>query len=163
MDAIDRKIVRLLRDDGRINHERLAREVRLSRPAVHERVKRLEGSGVIRGYEALVDWDAQGLPVTAFVWARTSGEARCRDVGPALMGISGDGAVVEECHSVTGEWCLLLKVRASSPTALQDLIDAARDAPGVEATMTTVALSTLVENGRPLDGRPGRDQNGTPS
>ncbi|MBA3305516.1 MAG: Lrp/AsnC family transcriptional regulator [Thermoleophilaceae bacterium] len=163
MDAIDREIVRLLRANGRINQESVAREVRLSRPAVHERIKRLEGSGVIRGYEALVDWVALGLPVTAFVWARTSGQTRCRDAGPALMELSGDGAVVEECHSVTGEWCLLLKVRAASPSALQDLIDAARDAPGVEATMTTVALSTVGENGRLLDGRPGRDRDGTPS
>lgn len=158
MDAIDREIVRLLRANGRINQENVAREVKLSRPAVHERLKRLEQSGVIRGYEALVDWGALGLPVAAFVWARTSGEKRCRDAGLALMGLSGEDFAVEECHSVTGEWCLLLKVRAASPSALQDLIDAARDTPGVEATMTTVALSTVGEHGHVFDERlpPGR-------
>lgn len=114
MDAIDRDIVRLLRANGRINQERVASVVGLSRPAVHERVKRLEECGVIRGYEALVDWDAIGLPVAAFVWLRTAGEARCRDVGSALMRLSGETAMVQECHTVTGEWCLLLKVRAAS-------------------------------------------------
>lgn len=163
MDATDREILRLLRANGRIKQERVAREVKLSRPAVHERVKRLEQSGAIRGYEALVDWSVLGLPVTAFVWARTSAETRCRDAGPALMGLSGEDAVVEECHSVTGEWCLLLKVRAASPSALQDFIDAARDAPGVEATMTTVALSTVGEHGRVFDGRPGEGRGGDTS
>ncbi len=97
MDAIDRDIVRLLRANGRINQERVASVVGLSRPAVHERVKRLEECGVIRGYEALVDWAAIGLPVAAFVWLRTAGEARCRDVGLALMRLSGETAMVQEC------------------------------------------------------------------
>jgi len=154
MDAIDRDIVRLLRANGRINQERVASVVGLSRPAVHERVKRLEECGVIRSYEALVDWDAIGLPVAAFVWLRTAGEARCRDVGLALMRLSGETAMVQECHTVTGEWCLLLKVRAASPLALQDLLDTVRDVPGIAATSTTVALSTVGEHGSVLHERP---------
>ncbi len=147
MDGIDREIVRLLYANGRLNQERIAREVKLSRPAVHERVRRLEEEGVIRGYKALVDWAALGQPVTAFVWVRTSG-AKCRETGPVLMDLTCDGAAVEECHSVTGEWCLLLKVRAVSPSTLQDLIEEIRDVPGVEGTMTAVALTTIGENRR---------------
>ena len=67
MDEIDREIVRISHANGRLNQERIAREVKLSRPAVHERVRRLEEQGVIRGYKALVDWAALGQPVTAFV------------------------------------------------------------------------------------------------
>ena len=145
MDEIDREIVRILHANGRLNQERIAREVKLSRPAVHERIRRLEEEGVIRGYKALVDWAALGQPVTAFVWVRTSG-AKCRETGPVLMGLTCDGAAVEECYSVTGEWCLLLKVRAVSPSTLQDLIDEIRDTPGIEATMTTVVLSTIGED-----------------
>jgi Lrp/AsnC family transcriptional regulator, leucine-responsive regulatory protein len=145
LDEIDREIVRILHANGRLNQERVAREVKLSRPAVHERIRRLEEEGVIRGYKALVDWAALGQPVTAFVWVRTSG-AKCRETGPVLMGLTCDGAAVEECYSVTGEWCLLLKVRAVSPSTLQDLIDEIRDTPGIEATMTTVALSTIGED-----------------
>ena len=145
MDEIDREIVRILHANGRLNQERIAREVKLSRPAVHERIRRLEEEGVIRGYKALVNWSALGQPVTAFVWVRTCG-AKCRETGPVLMSLTCDGAAAEECHSVTGEWCLLLKVRAVSPSTLQDLIDEIRDTPGVEATMTAVALSTIGED-----------------
>jgi Lrp/AsnC family leucine-responsive transcriptional regulator len=144
LDEIDREIVRILHANGRLNQERIAREVKLSRPAVHERIRRLEEEGVIRGYKALVNWSALGQPVTAFVWVRTSG-VKCRETGPVLMGRTCNGAAVEDCHSVTGEWCLLLKVRAGSPSTLQDLIDEIRDTPGVEGTMTTVALSTIGE------------------
>lgn len=142
MDAIDREIVRLLHENGRLNQERLARRVNLSRPAVHERVKRLEERGVIRGYRAVVDWAAMGLPVTAFVWVRTVGAA-CGTTGTTLAALGREDAAVAECHRVTGEWCLLLKVRAASPLALQDLIDAMRAVPAVAATMTTLALSTV--------------------
>jgi Lrp/AsnC family transcriptional regulator, leucine-responsive regulatory protein len=153
LDEIDREIVRLLYANGRLNQERIAREVKLSRPAVHERIRRLEEQGVIRGYKALVDWAALGQPLTAFVWVRTSG-VKCRETGPVLMGLTCNGAAVEECHSVTGEWCLLLKVRAVSPSTLQDLIDEIRDAPGIEGTMTTVALSTIGEERRVVGERP---------
>ena len=142
MDAIDRAIVRLLERHGRLSQEQLARRVRLSRPAVHQRVRRLEAAGVLRGYRAVLDWAAVGLPLTAFVWVRTGG-ADCTGVGPALMELGGDDGFVEECHRVTGDWCLLLKARAASPLALQDLIDRVRAVAGVQATMTTLALSSL--------------------
>lgn len=154
MDSIDREIVRLLHANGRLNQERLARLVNLSRPAVHERVKRLEGRGIIRGYQALVDWTAVGLPVTAFIWVRTVGTG-CGTTGAALAALGREDAAVAECHRVTGEWCLLLKVRAASPLALQDLIDAMRAVPGVAATMTTLTLSTVGEDvgaNRPAGG-----------
>jgi Lrp/AsnC family transcriptional regulator, leucine-responsive regulatory protein len=142
MDAIDQAIIRLLERHGRLSQEQLARRVRLSRPAVHQRVKRLEAAGVLKGYRAVLDWAAVGLPLTAFVWVRTGG-ADCAGVGPALLALGTDHGFVEECHRVTGEWCLLLKARAASPLALQELIDRVRSVGGVQATMTTVALSSL--------------------
>jgi Lrp/AsnC family leucine-responsive transcriptional regulator len=142
MDAIDHAIARLLERHGRLSQEQLARRVRLSRPAVHQRLKRLEAAGVLQGYRAVLDWAAVGLPLTAFVWVRTGG-ASCAGVGPALLELGGEDGFVEECHRVTGDWCLLLKVRAASPLALQELIDRARAVTGVQATMTTLALSSL--------------------
>jgi Lrp/AsnC family leucine-responsive transcriptional regulator len=59
------------------------------------------------------------------------------------MGLGTEDGFVEECHRVTGDWCLLLKARAASPLALQELIDRVRAVPGVQATMTTLALSSL--------------------
>jgi len=141
LDFVDREILRALLADGRMSREAVAREVNLSRPAVHERIKRLEESGVIRGYRTLVDWAALGYPVTAFVWVRVSGKVDA--TGGALMALADEASFVEECHRVTGEWCLLLKARLASPLALQDLIDRAREVEGVEATMTSLALSEL--------------------
>jgi Lrp/AsnC family leucine-responsive transcriptional regulator len=142
MDAIDQAIARLLERHGRLSQEQLDRRVRLSRPAVHQRVKRLEAAGVLKGYRAVLDWAAVGLPLTAFVSVRTGG-ADCAGVGPALMGLGTEDGFVEECHRVTGDWCLLLKARAASPLALQELIDRGRAVPGVQATMTILALSSL--------------------
>ncbi len=142
MDDIDREVLRLLRANGRLSQEHIAREVSLSRPAVHERIKRLEERGIVQGYTALVDWAALDRPVTAFVWVRTSG-MRCDDAAAEIMGLSDGEGFVEECHRVTGEWCLLLKARVASPLSLQALLDRIREVQGVQNTMTTLALSTI--------------------
>lgn len=147
VDEIDLKIVHLLYANGRISHEQLAREVHLSRPAIHERVKRLEEEGVLGGYQALVNWGEVGLPITAFIWVRTVG-VKSREPGKAIMGLTSETALVEECHRVAGEWCLLVKARAASPLALESLLDEIRDLPGVDVTMTTIVLSTLTEDVR---------------
>jgi Lrp/AsnC family leucine-responsive transcriptional regulator len=147
MDDIDRAITRLLLANGRESQEQLAREVHLSRPAVHERIKHLEEAGVLRGYKALVDWDTLGLPVTSFIWVRTSGTA-CREAGETFLQLHTATAFVEECHRVTGEWCMLLKVRVASPLALEQVLDRIREVAGVQETMTTLVLSTFAEDGR---------------
>ena len=141
MDFVDREIVRVLMGDGRMSREGVARKVNLSRPAVHERIKRLEKEGVIRGYRLLVDWGALGYPVTAFMWVRISGKVDVT-IG-ALLALADEASFVEECHRVTGDWCVLLKARLASPLALQGLIDRAREVDGVEATMTSLALSEV--------------------
>jgi Lrp/AsnC family transcriptional regulator, leucine-responsive regulatory protein len=145
LDEIDRDIVRLLHANGRLSQEQLAREVHLSRPAVHERVKRLEEEGVIRGYKAVLDWSALGQPLTAFTWVKAAGKSR--DAGKAVMQLENPYATVEECHRVAGEWCLLLKIRAATPQELEVLLDQIYDIPGVQSTMTTTVLSTLGEHG----------------
>lgn len=142
MDAIDRQLLTLLRANGRLSHEQLARQVHLSRPAVHERLKRLEAQGAIRGYTAIVAWEALDQPLLAFVWVRTAG-AKCRDMGAQLLVLNDERATIEACYRVTGEWCMLLHTRAQTAGALERLIDRIRDTPGVVATMTTLALSVL--------------------
>ena len=67
VEALDRNIVGLLLTDGRMSYTDLARETGLSTSAVHQRVRRLEERGVIRGYTAIIDPDAIGLPLTAFI------------------------------------------------------------------------------------------------
>jgi Lrp/AsnC family leucine-responsive transcriptional regulator len=148
LDETDKQIAELLYANGRLNHEQIAKAVNLSRTAVYERVKRLERTGAIRGYKALLDWDALGYPVTACILVQTVG-ASFTDTFKTIMNLDYSAAVAEEGYRLTGEWCLLLKVRAVSPLALQDVIDRVRAVPGVQATMTSVVLSTLFENRPP--------------
>ena len=144
MDEMDRKIVDVLIGNGRMSHEQIAREVHLSRPAVFERIKRLEAQGVIHGYGARIRWEALGLPLTAFIWMRTN-NVNCNDAARQLAGLKFDGAVMEDLHRVTGDWCMFAKYRLASPSVLQLVIDRIRQVPGVQSTMTTIGLSSIEE------------------
>ena len=141
IDAVDLSLIDALRHNGRTTSEELARRVSLSRPAVVARLKRLEQNGVITAYTAVVDWEALGYSILAFVRIRTS--SHCRETARFIMSLSDPSVIIEECHRTTGEWCLLLKVRATSPHTLEALLDRIRDEGTVSATMTTLALSTL--------------------
>ncbi|HEV3154472.1 MAG TPA: Lrp/AsnC family transcriptional regulator [Candidatus Baltobacteraceae bacterium] len=141
LDEIDLALLREVRRDGRVTHEELSRRVALSRPAVVQRMKRLQDIGAILGFTATFNWDLLGLPILAFVRVRTSG--RCREAAQQLMRMSDESLLVEECHRTTGEWCLLLKVRAASSLAIEAFLDRIRDDAGVVATMTTLATSTI--------------------
>ncbi len=141
LDQVDLGLIRLLQGDGRISQEELAREVGLSRPAVHERLRKLEQHGIIQGYTVHVDWSAVGLPILAFVLVRTTG--RCAHSTAEIAAVAERSAYIEEVHRVTGDFCFLVKARASSSASLEALIDRIRDVPGVRATHTTLALSTM--------------------
>ncbi|MBX2862042.1 MAG: Lrp/AsnC family transcriptional regulator [Leptolyngbyaceae cyanobacterium MAG.088] len=144
MDATDRQIISLLRQNSRLSQEQIARAVNLSRPAIHERLKRLETKQVIRGYTTLINWRAIDLALTAFIWIGID-LTPCTKVFAEIKALSNDEILVEECHRVTGEWCLLLKIRTSSTESLQDFLDRLRAISGVKSTMTNIALSTLGE------------------
>jgi Lrp/AsnC family transcriptional regulator, leucine-responsive regulatory protein len=146
LDAVDRNIVRLISAHGRISHEEIARTVHVSRPAVHERVKKLEKQGVIKGYRAVVDWSAIGLGLCAFVSVRADHD-QLATVIDQLFEVSTPKAVVEECHRVTGQWCALLKVRAGSTLELQQLLDAIMSVDGVREVVTTIVLSSVEATG----------------
>jgi len=145
LDEIDQRLLRELRMNGRTSQERLSQVLALSRPAVRDRMRRLEALGVISGYTIIVDWEALGYPILAFIWVRTA-NGNCETHARDVMRLSCDQAVVEECHRITGEWCLLIKVRARTSRALSNLLDGIRESSSVSATATTLALSTLRED-----------------
>lgn len=142
LDAVDRKIVALVAANGRISHEDIARRVFVSRPAVHERVKRLEQDGVIRGYRAVVDWAAIDLGLCGLVSVQIEHQ-QMSQVLSKLFDIANPRAMIEECHRITGQWCVLLKVRAASPQALQELLDEIHAVPGVSQLLTSIVLTSL--------------------
>ncbi len=140
MEDTDRHILRLLAADGRMSYTDLARATGLSTSAAHQRVRRLEERGVIRGYSAIIDSAAIGLPLTAFISVTPFDPSAPDDVPDRLFDISE----IEACHSVAGSESYILKVRVAGPLELEDLIARIRAAASV-ASRTTVVLSTPYE------------------
>ena len=147
MEDLDRSIVGLLLNDGRMSYTDLGRATGLSTSAVHQRVRRLEERGIIRSYRAVVDHDAVGLPLTAFISVSPLDPSAPDDVPERLRDI----ADIEACHSVAGDESYILKVRVATPGGLEDLLARIRSAAGV-STRTTVVLSTPWEGRASLPG-----------
>ena len=144
MEDIDRQILRLLAADGRMSYTDLGKATGLSTSAVHQRVRRLEQRGVIRGYTAVIDPEAVGLPLTAFVSVTPLDPAAADDVPAQLAEL----AEIEACHSVAGDENYILKVRVSTPGVLEGLLATIR-AKAAVSTRTTIVLSTAYE-ARPI-------------
>ena len=144
MEDLDRQILRLLADDGRRSYTDLAKDTGLSVSAVHQRVRRLEQRGLLRGYRAVVDADQIGLPLTAFVSIKPIDPAAPDDAPDRLAHLTA----IEACHSVAGDESYILKVRVASPAALESLLQEIRAAASV-STRTTVVLSTPFEDRPP--------------
>jgi Lrp/AsnC family leucine-responsive transcriptional regulator len=143
MEDLDRRIVALLAADGRMSFTDLGKATGLSTSAVHQRVKRLEQRGVIRGYAAMVNHEALGLPLTALIAVRPIDPAQPDDYPKRLHGIKE----IETCYSVAGEASYVLTVRVASPVALEELLATIRAKANVSTT-TTIVLSI------PYEGRP---------
>jgi Lrp/AsnC family transcriptional regulator, leucine-responsive regulatory protein len=144
MDEVDRRIIAALRADGRATYAELGRWVGLSASAVHERVSKLEASGVILGYHAVVDPRAVGLAVTALIGLQPT------DTGDDDAIAAGIAALdeVESCWAVAGEEVFVIKIRVATVEELERSLHRLRRIEGVARTRTTVVLSTRFE-GRP--------------
>ena len=146
MEETDRLILTLLATDGRMSYTDLGKATGLSTSAVHQRVKRLEQRGLIKGYGATIDHERVGLPLTAFVSIRPIDPSQPDDSPDRLSTIPE----IESCWSVAGEESYILKVRVATPLGLEDLLARIRAAANV-STRTTIVLSTPYEN-RPVTG-----------
>lgn len=143
-DDIDAAIVRAVLQDARATLADLSAAVGLSVSAVQARLRRLETRGVITGYRALVDAEAMGKPLAAFVEITPLDPAQ-PDNAPELL---EHLAEIEACHSVAGDAAYMLLVRVASPRHLEALVRDIRSAASVN-TRTTVVLQTFYEN-RPI-------------
>jgi Lrp/AsnC family leucine-responsive transcriptional regulator len=143
VEDTDRQIIAALAEDGRMSYTDLAEKVGLSVSAVHQRVRRLEQRGVIKGYTARLDHDALDTPLTAFIAIRPIDAAAPDDAPERLAHL----AEIEACYSVAGDDFYLLLVRVTSPSGLERLLQEIRMSANV-TTRSTVVLST------PFEGRP---------
>jgi Lrp/AsnC family leucine-responsive transcriptional regulator len=142
LDQIDLKILYILQNHGRRRLAEIAEEVDLSAPAVMERVKKLESTGVIKGYQALLDSKKIGKDITAFIGV-SIGNQRDMNNFAARMLHHGD---VLECHHVTGDESFILKVKSANTGSLEKLLGEIRSVEGVTRTVTRVVLSTAKES-----------------
>ena len=136
MDITDHRIIEILQTDGRISMKDLGKIVGLTSPAVSERVKRLEESGVIEGYKAIVNPDALGRVIKAFIHISLPNNKYKIFIEDARQ----DPRIVE-CHHITGEDCSVLKVIVKDMYELENVIDSIKT---IGSTKTSVILSTPI-------------------
>ena len=141
MEPLDRHIVQVLAQDGRISFADLGRQVGLSTSAVHQRVKRLEERGIITGYRAVVDYTKAGLPLTALMSVKPFDPAAEDDVPERLHDIEE----IVACWSVAGDENYVLLLRVARPQDLEELFARIRQQASV-STNTTIVLSTPWED-----------------
>ncbi|MGF6350917.1 Lrp/AsnC family transcriptional regulator [Variovorax sp. W2I14] len=142
VDATDRKLLGLLAQNAELGYAELGKKTHLSAPAVHERVKRLKHSGVIRATVALLDGSKIGRSLLAFVHLETSNWETTRQV----LDMSAVPEI-EEIHTVAGDTAMILKVRTESPAALEELLSKFHQLDGFKGVRTFIALGTYLERG----------------
>src|SRR5215213_1748127 len=138
IDDIDRKVLKELQQDARISYAELGRRVGLTTPAVIERVRKLEESGVIRGYRAEIDTAKVGLPITAFIRMSISGVDYSH-----IIEVAEQSDEVLECHRGTGGDSFIMKVAVGDVGHLQTLIDKLTP---YGITTTSIVLSSPVKS-----------------
>lgn len=141
MDELDCRIVASLAEDGRTPYSRIAQHAGVATTTVHQRVRRLTERGIIRGTHVDIDWVAVGLPVGAVISVEAPLDRPLAEIADELRAVP----LVQSCHAVTGEFDLLLTVRARSSDHLGELLEEIRRyAPG--RSRTIVVLATYFED-----------------
>ena len=141
LDNVDRHILSLLQENCKLPLARIGERVGLSAPSVAERIDKLEKSGVIRGYTAVLDARKLGKDITAFIGVFVDHPRLIAKFEKEIDRFED----VQECHHVTGQHTLLLKVKVDNTSALEELIRKLRSLEGVSRTETSVVLSTYTE------------------
>lgn len=142
MDKTDKKILNILQENGRITNSKLAAEIGISPPAMLERVKRLEGSGLIQQYAALIDREKAGFGLVAIVIISVSLNqiTSLKEVKRKLLALDE----MQECFQLTGDVDFLLKVTVRDmPSYTRFINDKLTAIPGIQNIRTSFVLETL--------------------
>ena len=143
IDDTDRAILRILQDNARTSNAEIARQVGLTASAIYQRIRKLEESGVIRGYTTLTDARKLGHGLVAYIMIGTSEGARTAQTIEPLLKIPA----IQEIHRVVGEDCFFVKVRVADTDALARLLDdQIQPIPSIASTRTTIVLHTAKES-----------------
>ena len=148
LDEKDRILLTILTEDASLSYAELGRQLSLSAPAVHERVKRLKNEGVIAGITARLNSAKIGRPLLAFIHVDTTSWAVTRSV-LSLKALPD----VEEIHTVAGDSAMLLKVRTQDTQSLESLLEVIHSIDGFTGTRSYIVLTPHLERGpSPLPG-----------
>lgn len=148
MDKFDNKILRLLIQNARITGADIARKISLSLPAVTERLRKLDRTGIIDSYTIKVNREQLSLRLLAFisVWIDHTKNIAVKDQIIAMD-------EVLECHHVAGDYDLLLKVLVHDTAALENLlVSKLKTIKGITRTSTTIILRSYKEDINPKIG-----------
>ncbi|MCI0699039.1 Lrp/AsnC family transcriptional regulator [candidate division KSB1 bacterium] len=141
LDAVDLQILEVLQTQGRTKRNELADTVKLSIPAVSERLRKLEDRGIIRSFNAMLEARKVGLEVTAFIFVM----AESSTFYPEIIKRATAHEEILECHAITGEGSHILKARTRSTSTLEKLLSQIQSWPGVKNTRTSIVLSSPKE------------------
>lgn len=141
IDAVDRKILNILRNNARVPNAEIARTIGMAPSAVLERIRKLERRGVIERYEARVSPKAVGLGLTAFTFVHVEEGVGTMDTGQKLAALPE----VLETHYTAGQAAYLVKVRVANTEALAEFLQRIGKIPGVRDSNSTIVLRTIKE------------------
>ncbi len=144
LDETDVKLLEILQKEGRTRRNDLADKVGLSLPAISDRLRKLEESGVISGYFAKVDHKQIGKDITAFAVVTIDSS---KHFGAFIEHANAADEILE-CHAITGEGTHIIKVRTENTGSLEKLLAKIQSWQGVLKTTTRVVLSSTKETFR---------------
>jgi Lrp/AsnC family transcriptional regulator for asnA, asnC and gidA len=137
IDSIDRRIMRLLSEKGRISFLEVARECGMSGAAIHQRVAKLEQNGIITGYSVKLSPENLGFSTCAYVGVFLEKAIMYHSVVKDLEKISE----IVECHYTTGNYAIFLKVYCRNNQHLMEVLNGQiQNIPGVASTETFISL-----------------------
>lgn len=139
MDAVDLKILRVLKKNARVSYLNIGKAVNLSTSAVIERIKRLEKSGAISAYTAIINGTAFDKELTALMFISLE-SPRFNDGFLKFVEWEPD---ILECHYLTGNYDYMLKIVTQNPSTLELLLNKIKSQPGIMKTYTNVVLKTI--------------------
>ncbi len=142
IDKIDIQILNLLQENGRIKRNAIAEAVGLSLPSLSERMKKLEESGIIKGYYTKVDRKVFGFDIMAIIQVITNSSSNYKKL---VTNVKNTPEIVE-CYSVLGEGSHILKAIVKDTAALERLLGEIQSWPGVNRTVTSFVLSAIKES-----------------
>ena len=145
IDDTDRKLLDLLQCNAHMSNADMAAQVGLTVSSVHERVKKMERKGIIKGYVAVVDPEKLGKQLLAFQRLTVTPNSHAKSDIEALCAKNPD---ILECHNVAGEDCLILKLRATGPKELEKLLSAIRASADATRSVTNIVFSSYKESTR---------------